>query len=246
MSYEAYDVVWASKATGATLTVGHAIAKSADREGRAYPSVVRLARMARITERHVRKAINELQRLGVIEIDRGAGPKGKNLYRVRIDLWTPDLDPWPPAPPVPPDRLSQGTAPPVLRDHTPGPGGPRNPVSQDSQIPKESPVNPHEPPRGHAREDFADGGWMRQQWNGTPGLLKHDVALTKKQRERFKDLRERFGGRPFWTDYYRALASRPDAASWTLNEAMTVSNVKRVMSARAEPVGVQTPAEVNG
>lgn len=155
MSFEAYDTIWQSKAKGAALLIGLGIAKHADADGRAYPSVSRLAKMARITDRHARKAINELLRLQVMEIYRQAGPKGTNVYRIRIELLASAFGPG--GQPVPQDRRSprteaaakgrsSRTAPPVPQDRTPCPPGPHPPVSQDSRIPIESPENPHEPP----------------------------------------------------------------------------------------------------
>lgn len=71
-----------SAASGSTLLVLLAICDFADDKGVAFPSVKTLAKKARLSERTTQYALRELIKLGELVIERGAGPKGCNEYRV--------------------------------------------------------------------------------------------------------------------------------------------------------------------
>ncbi len=60
-----------------------------DRGTDAFPAASTLAKKTGLSERGVRKAINDLQSIGELEVDYKAGPKGCNRYRVLM----PDLAP---------------------------------------------------------------------------------------------------------------------------------------------------------
>jgi hypothetical protein len=75
--------VWAhSQNGGGHLIVLLAIADFADDDGYAYPSMGTLARKARMTERNAQYVVKKLVADGELEVERGAGPKGCNLFRV--------------------------------------------------------------------------------------------------------------------------------------------------------------------
>lgn len=129
MSLDASRAVWLySEADGSVLLMALAIADFADQDGRAYPSVRRLAAMARITDRHARKALRKLVQLHELTVEPMAGPKKTNVYRLRLDRWP--MTSCPVGHPVPQDRRSirtgrsnhdrsSRTAPPVLEDCKP-------------------------------------------------------------------------------------------------------------------------------
>ncbi len=80
MSKEARDAVWAhSTQSGSPLVVLLAMAELASKEMLAWPSVPTLARMARITERNVRNAIDKLVEAGEIR-KAGTGRRGVVIY----------------------------------------------------------------------------------------------------------------------------------------------------------------------
>lgn len=83
--------VWDQSRSGPTQRlVLLAIADCAnDRGTDAYPAASTLAKKTGLSERGVRKAINDLQSIGELEVDYKAGPKGCNRYRVLM----PDLAP---------------------------------------------------------------------------------------------------------------------------------------------------------
>ncbi|WP_306150679.1 helix-turn-helix domain-containing protein [Roseovarius sp. MMSF_3281] len=59
-----------------------ALANHADDEGRCYPSLKRIAKLARVTERGVQKIVKRLEDRGYLDVQINKGPKGTNLYRV--------------------------------------------------------------------------------------------------------------------------------------------------------------------
>jgi hypothetical protein len=85
MSIRVMTRVWEfSTAKEGTLLILLAIADFADDQGRAFPSMERLAKKARMTRRNAQLAIRRLQRTGEVLVDIGAGPKGCNLFRVSL------------------------------------------------------------------------------------------------------------------------------------------------------------------
>lgn len=93
MSIRAMQAVWEhSQQTGGALVVMLAIADYAQDDGDgAYPSVGKLARKARMTDRNVNLLLVDLVAAGEITICRGAGPRGVNIYRINLPgLSTPE------------------------------------------------------------------------------------------------------------------------------------------------------------
>lgn len=84
MSIEVMSSVWGSSRLGGTeLLLMLAIADFANSEGVAYPSVATLAKKIRMSERNAHYLLRKLEESGELEIERNAGPKGCNLFRVK-------------------------------------------------------------------------------------------------------------------------------------------------------------------
>lgn len=87
MSVRTSAAVWErSQHSGTHLLMLLAIGDFADDEGRAYPSVPTLARKCRMKERNARYILAELVDSGELSIQRGKGPRGSNVYRIKLDL----------------------------------------------------------------------------------------------------------------------------------------------------------------
>jgi hypothetical protein len=83
MSIEAMTAVWTNEGIERRdLTVALALADHADAEGSCYPSIDRIAQKARVSRRTVIYAIERLARAGVVAVEKNAGPRGSNLYRI--------------------------------------------------------------------------------------------------------------------------------------------------------------------
>ena len=85
MSIQVQKDVWKeSRANGSALLVLLAIAEHAHDDGQnAWPSVERLARMTRMSTRHVRRCIGKLVELGEIAVERSKGRRS-NRYKVLL------------------------------------------------------------------------------------------------------------------------------------------------------------------
>jgi hypothetical protein len=84
MSIKVMSYVWEHCTVGGTeLLCLLAIADFADDKGAAYPSVATLAKKIRMSERNTHYLLGKLIQSGDLEIERGAGPYGCNLYRVQ-------------------------------------------------------------------------------------------------------------------------------------------------------------------
>jgi hypothetical protein len=93
VSIRIMTAVWdRSKQTGGNLLLLLALADSADDNGECWPGVETLARKARMTPRHVRRVLAQLEEHGEVSRLPNAGMKGTNRYLI--------------APPPPPDILS--------------------------------------------------------------------------------------------------------------------------------------------
>jgi len=57
-----------------------ALANHADDGGRCFPSMSRIARLSRCSERKVRMVVRTLEERGYLRVEIGAGPKGCNVY----------------------------------------------------------------------------------------------------------------------------------------------------------------------
>ena len=86
MSIKWSGMVWHnSQQTGSGLLVLLAIADHANDDGICWPSVARLARMARVSERQCQRLISQLVNAGELSVERGGhGPKSTTVYRIRI------------------------------------------------------------------------------------------------------------------------------------------------------------------
>lgn len=77
------SVLVLSKTTGAARTVILVIAAHADSEGRAFPSIKRIARLANITERHTKGILKKLP-ADEIQIEQRGGRGHSNRYRILL------------------------------------------------------------------------------------------------------------------------------------------------------------------
>lgn len=84
MAINVMSWVWReSQSSGADLLVLLAIADQAHEDGDgAWPSVRTLAGRARVSDRTVQRCINSLVLLGELEIRKGVGRNGVNVYRI--------------------------------------------------------------------------------------------------------------------------------------------------------------------
>jgi hypothetical protein len=78
------SVLVLSKTTGAARTLMVAIAAHADSEGRAFPSISRIARLANITERHAKGILKKLPP-DEIQIEHRGGRGHSNRYRILLE-----------------------------------------------------------------------------------------------------------------------------------------------------------------
>jgi len=86
MSVQATSYVWEhSQQKGAGLLLMLAIANIADTRGFAYPGIKRLSTDIRMSERNTQRLLHELERSAELEIRRGAGPHGTNLYWIKMN-----------------------------------------------------------------------------------------------------------------------------------------------------------------
>jgi hypothetical protein len=87
MSVRTMAKVWeASKHAGSELLMLLAIADFADDDGRAYPSVPKLAIKCRMSPRNANMILAALRDSGELEIRHNEGPRGTNRYRVVTGL----------------------------------------------------------------------------------------------------------------------------------------------------------------
>jgi hypothetical protein len=83
MSVRTMARVWEhSQHSGSELLMLLAIADFADDEGRAYPSVDKLAQKCRMSSRNANFILSTLRGTGELEVRRNEGPRGTNLYRI--------------------------------------------------------------------------------------------------------------------------------------------------------------------
>ena len=85
MSIRVMSRAWDHSAhCGSELLMLLAIADFADDEGRAYPAVPTLAAKCRMSARNANMLLTKLRESGELEIRIGAGPRGTNMYRIRL------------------------------------------------------------------------------------------------------------------------------------------------------------------
>ena len=84
MSIALMNLVWEnSSQSGSTLLALLCLADHANDEGICWPSIPRIAKRARISERQAIRALGELQASGEVQvIERGGGKGNSNIYRV--------------------------------------------------------------------------------------------------------------------------------------------------------------------
>jgi hypothetical protein len=83
VSIKVMTAVWQhSKARSGDLLVALAIADFSNDDGLAFPAIPTLAKKARLSPRQVKRALQELQRLGELDIHKNRGPHGANRYRL--------------------------------------------------------------------------------------------------------------------------------------------------------------------
>ncbi|HZS19218.1 MAG TPA: helix-turn-helix domain-containing protein [Candidatus Udaeobacter sp.] len=86
MSIKVATQVWErSRHKSGNLLVLLALADHADDYGRAWPGIPRLARKARLSERHTRRCLNQLVATGEVEILPDKAPSGRTWYQIRVD-----------------------------------------------------------------------------------------------------------------------------------------------------------------
>jgi len=91
MSIKVSTAVWeGSRSKSGNLLVLLALADHADDQGVAWPGGRLLARKARLTQRHIRRCLNQLVASGELEILPNQAPSGKALYKIRLDQLHPD------------------------------------------------------------------------------------------------------------------------------------------------------------
>lgn len=61
-----------------------ALANHCDDDGVCYPSMARIARLARVRERGCRKIIQRLIQRGIITVEYNAGPRGTNVFMLHL------------------------------------------------------------------------------------------------------------------------------------------------------------------
>lgn len=84
MAIAVMSAVWEESSLGGTeLLLLLAIADYANQDGAAYPSVTTLANKIRMSERNTHYLLKKIAESGELNIERNAGPRGCNLYRVK-------------------------------------------------------------------------------------------------------------------------------------------------------------------
>jgi Helix-turn-helix domain len=72
-----------SKSSLGSRLVMLSIANHADADGmNSWPSITVIARESRVSQRQAQRCINSLEKLGELEIERGAGYKGSHRFRI--------------------------------------------------------------------------------------------------------------------------------------------------------------------
>src|SRR5262245_51417173 len=91
MSIKVSAKVWQrSQHKSGNLVVLLVLADHANDQGEAWPGIPRLAREARLTQRHTRRCLNQLVASGELEVLPNQAPSGLNLYKIRLDKLNPD------------------------------------------------------------------------------------------------------------------------------------------------------------
>jgi predicted ArsR family transcriptional regulator len=92
MSVEVWEWAWRQDCRKATKLLLLILADHADREGKCWPSVARLAEYCGITDRNVRKHMVVLVKKGLVEVQPRYDPEGdrtSNLYILKTNAGVP-------------------------------------------------------------------------------------------------------------------------------------------------------------
>ena len=112
MSVRTMARVWEhSKHKGTCLLMLLAIADFADDQGRAFPSVLRLALKCRTSTRNANMILAALRESRELTVDRGKGPSGTNRFRVALVVEADGQSPTPMKPGSPLKNSSPLQAP---------------------------------------------------------------------------------------------------------------------------------------
>lgn len=139
MSIKIMSRVWdESPSKGSELLLLLAIADYANESGVAWPKTETLAHKVRMSERQVQRMVKALVDQRQLKVEKNAGPKGTNLYRIchpRQDV-TPDIamSPYPDTDVTPTPDIAMSPEPSVEPSREPSPISiPRTPRSGDMQ-----------------------------------------------------------------------------------------------------------------
>jgi hypothetical protein len=84
MSIKVMSYIWEhSKLKGSDLLTLLAIADHADDEGVAYPSILKIAKKTRMTERNVQLVLKKIEKSRELAIIKNAGPHGCHLFQIK-------------------------------------------------------------------------------------------------------------------------------------------------------------------
>jgi hypothetical protein len=116
MSIKIMSHVWEhSQASGTELLLLLAIADHADDQGRAFPSIERLAHKTRTSRTTVKRLLKRLEALGELTVARGQGRNRTSIYRIHLkgSILTPFPEKGPSVTPFPgkkgPFRAKKGS-----------------------------------------------------------------------------------------------------------------------------------------
>jgi len=112
VSVKATNWVWeCSQSVGNDRLVLLCIADRANDEGLdAFPSIANLARRTKLHERTVQRCLRNIEALGELDVRLGEGPRGSNLYVMRLDSFALPI----------PRQLARGDKSPGVANRHPG------------------------------------------------------------------------------------------------------------------------------
>ena len=85
MSIKLMAAVWEREDISATeALILLALADHANDEGNCYPSVGRLAKRCKMSDRGVQKIVQRLVERGLLEVDQQAGKRGANVFQLHL------------------------------------------------------------------------------------------------------------------------------------------------------------------
>lgn len=218
MSVRTMARVWeGSQHSGSELLMLLAIADFADDDGRAYPSISRLARKCRVSSRYAIALLDALSQSGELEIKRNAGPVGQggrtNLYRIALNrLGESTTEPVNPAsPPGEREAVRRGSL--VNSDSVVNQGsgsgelGFREVVSPSSPKPSGN----HQEPSEVASPKVTKGSRLSPSWQPS----SEDLAYCQRKRPDLDPVETAEGFRDYWIAQAGSKAVKADwSATW--------------------------------